>query len=174
MLLHTDLQDCCLRPWKAEDKKNLVNNANNHKIWRNLAHMFPHPYTEADAEFWISFANEPSSSTHLAIEFQGVAVGGIGIISGEGVFCRTGQFGYWIGEPYWGKGIATAAARAMVQHAWQSLPLARLEAPVIEWNPASMRVLEKVAFVREGILRHSVFKDGQLVDSIMYALVRNA
>ncbi len=46
---------------------------------------------------------------------------------------------------------------------------ARLQASVFAWNPASMRVLEKAGFVREGVLRHSVTKDGCLIDSVLYA-----
>lgn len=173
ILVHTDLKNCCLRSWKSEDKNELILNANNYKIWRNLTHMFPYPYTEQDAEFWIKFANEPSPSRHLAIEFEGILVGGIGIIAGEGIHCRTGQFGYWLGEPHWGKGIATAAARGMAEYARLNLPFARLEAGVFGWNAPSMRVLEKVGFVREGILKQSVFKDGELIDCVMYALVRD-
>jgi [ribosomal protein S5]-alanine N-acetyltransferase len=79
ILVYTDLKDCCLRSWKSEDKNDLILNANNYKIWRNLTHMFPYPYTEKDAEFWIKFANEPSQNRHLAIEFKGSLVGGIAI-----------------------------------------------------------------------------------------------
>ncbi|NBS98102.1 MAG: N-acetyltransferase [Betaproteobacteria bacterium] len=174
MLIRTDLPGCCLRPWKQEDKAALVRNANNRKVWRNLTEMFPHPYTEADAEHWLSIANELSPSIHLAIEVEGSAVGGVGVIAGEGIARHTGQFGYWLGEAHWGKGIATAAARAMAAHAFTGPQFMRLEAPVFEWNPPSMRVLEKVGFVREGILKRSVFKDGQLIDSVMYAHTRDA
>jgi len=173
MLLPTDLPGCHLRSWKTEDKPALIRNANNRKIWRNLTEIFPHPYTEADAEYWLSFANQATASIHLAIELDGEAVGGIGVIAGEGIACHTGHFGYWLGEAHWGKGVATAAARAMVAHAFSRSQFARLEAPVFEWNPPSMRVLEKVGFVREGVLKRNVFKDGQLVDSVMYALVRD-
>ena len=152
----------------------MVGNANNRKVWRNLTEMFPHPYTEADADYWLSFANQAAPSIHYALEFAGEAVGGIGVIACEGIACHTGQFGYWLGETYWGKGIATAAARAMVARVFSGSKFVRLEAPVFEWNPPSMRVLEKVGFVREGVLRQSVFKDGQLISSVMYAHIRDA
>jgi [ribosomal protein S5]-alanine N-acetyltransferase len=113
-------------------------------------------------------------STHLAIEVEGKAAGSIGTIGGAGELFKTAQFGYWLGEPYWGRGLATAAARAMVAHTFSLSHFARLEAPVFEWNPRSMRVLEKVGFIREGILRRNVFKDGQQIDSVMYALVADA
>ena len=165
----TSIETCALRPWTLADKSDLVRNANNRKIWRNLTESFPHPYTEADADHWFSIVGQSGRDIHLAIEFRGSAVGGIGAIAGEGVFRRTCQFGYWLGEPYWGQGIATAAARAFVRHLQDEQLFARLEAPVFQWNPASMRVLEKVGFVREGLLRKSITKDNQLIDSVMYA-----
>ena len=174
MLIQTNLPECTLRSWKQEDKASLVYNANNRHVWRNLTDVFPHPYTEADAEFWITFANKALPSIHLAIALDGTAAGGIGIIAGEGIARHTGQFGYWLGEAHWGKGIATAAARAMAAHALSDSLFERLEAPVFAWNSSSMRVLEKAGFIREGVMKRSVFKDGQFTDSVMYALIKNA
>jgi [ribosomal protein S5]-alanine N-acetyltransferase len=162
MRIQTSLSGCVLRPWRHDDKAALVSNANNRKIWRNLTEMFPHPYTEADAEHWLSIANQLEPSVHLAIEVEGSAVGGIGVIAGEGIARHTGQFGYWLGE-----------ARAMLAHVLAGSLFMRLEAPVFEWNPPSMRVLEKIGFVRESILKRSVFKDGELIDSVMFVFVRD-
>jgi RimJ/RimL family protein N-acetyltransferase len=113
-----------------------------------------------------------SEPTHWAIEVGGEAVGGIGIERGEGVYARSAHFGYWLGEPYWGRRIMSAAARACADHVFATCDVARLEAPVFAWNPASMRVLEKCGFVREGVLRRAAFKDGQLIDIVLYARVR--
>lgn len=174
MHINTNISGCSLRKWEKEDKPALVRNANNRKVWRNLTDAFPYPYTEADADFWIAIANQATPSIHFAIDLEGAAVGGIGIIAGEGIARHTGQFGYWLGETYWGKGIATAAARAMVAHAFSGSIFQRLEAPVFAWNPASMRVLEKAGFIREGVTKRSVFKDDQFTDSAIYALTSNA
>jgi [ribosomal protein S5]-alanine N-acetyltransferase len=174
MLLPTEIPGCVLRPWHPDDKPSLIRHANNRNVWRNLTHMFPHPYTHTDADAWVSVANQPSSSLHYAIVLESEAVGGIGAIAGEGISQRTAQFGYWLGEAHWHKGIATAAARAMIGHLGSTHAFSRLEAPVFEWNTRSMRVLEKVGFVREGVLTRSVFKDGQLIDSVMYALIADA
>jgi len=168
MRLATAKNGCVLRPWVTADKASLVSHANNHRVWRNLADVFPHPYTDADADQWLSLANSPSRSITFAIEVDGTAVGGIGARAGEGIFVRTAQFGYWLGEPFWGRGIMTAAAGAMLEHLKQDARFARLEAPVFEWNPSSMRVLEKIGFVREAVKRNSVTKDGQLIDSVLY------
>jgi RimJ/RimL family protein N-acetyltransferase len=170
--LVTEIEGCFVRSWQIADKDELVRIANKRQIWRNLTDLFPHPYTEADADFWIAHANTPSASIHQAVEVGGRVAGSIGIIAGEGMSRHTGQFGYWLGEGYWGRGIATAVARAMVAYADENLPFVRLEAPVFAWNPVSMRVLEKAGFVREGVLRRSAFKDGEFVDTVMYARVR--
>lgn len=162
---------CVLRPWRDGDQDALVRHADNRRVWRNLTHLFPHPYTRQDAEFWLSMASEPSRSTHLAITFDGEAVGGIGAIAGEGVGARTAEFGYWIGEAFWGRGLATAAAAAFKTHLMEQGEFVRLQAGVFAWNPASMRVLEKVGFQREGVLRRAVSKDGDIVDCVMYAYV---
>jgi RimJ/RimL family protein N-acetyltransferase len=171
MILPTALPSCILRPWALTDKESLIRNANNRNVWRNLTESFPHPYTEGDATKWLAFARDCGRDLHLAIDLAGVAIGGIGAIAGKGVACRTCQFGYWLGEAHWGKGIATAAASAFARHLAEHRLFARLEAPVFQWNAASMRVLEKVGFSREGVLRQSVTKDGQLIDSVMYACI---
>ena len=136
--------------------------------------MFPHPYTVADAVAWVRLATEPSPNIYLAIEHQGEAIGGIGVIAGDGNSFHTGQFGYWLGQPHWGKGIATHCARALREHVLAGGRFKRLEAPVFAWNNASMRVLEKSGFVREGLLCKSVLKDGQLIDSVMYAAISDS
>jgi len=174
MPLATSIPDCARRPWSRADKASLVANANNRKVWLNLTESFPHPYTERDAEEWFEVAACSGPSVPLAITLGRHAIGGIGAIGGNGVCVRTAHFGHWLGEPYWGKGIATAAALALLQHLGSETSFARLEARVFAWNPASMRVLEKVGFRREGLLRASVSKDGQLIDSVMYAYIIGA
>lgn len=172
MNLATDLAFCTLRPWREADKPALLRHANNRSVWRNLTDLFPNPYTEADADAWISIASRPGPSLHLAIAVDGEAAGGIGLAAGTGVDRLTAQFGYWLGEAFWGRGIATAAARAMRRHAFASTDFVRLEAPVFAWNPASARVLEKAGFTLESVRKNSVLKDGQLIDSFLYVAVR--
>lgn len=169
--MHLNCGQCIVRDWKPSDKASLVRFANDRNIWRNLTHRFPHPYTESDADSWFSVLALTPEPTHWAIEVDTSAVGGIGVIPGEGIHEKSGQFGYWLGEPYWGRGIMTAAVRATSEYAMSRFGLVRLEAPVFEWNAPSMRVLEKSGFVREGVLRRSVFKDGQVIDSVLYARV---
>jgi RimJ/RimL family protein N-acetyltransferase len=167
--MHLDCGLCVVRDWSLDDRDSLVRSANNRNVWRNMAHRFPHPYTAKHAEQWFQFLSRLPQRTHWAIEVDGKAVGGIGVEQADGVNAKTGYFGYWLAEPYWGRGIATAAVCRTSSEVLAQYAIARLEARVYEWNPASMRVLEKCGFEREGVLRRSIFKDGQVIDSVIYA-----
>ena len=85
---------------------------------------------------------------------------------------RTAEIGYWLGENFWGRGIAPAAVRAFTGYGFQTFNLLRMFAGVFSWNPASMRVLEKVGFKREGVMRHDVVKEDQVLDRAIYAITR--
>jgi RimJ/RimL family protein N-acetyltransferase len=170
--MRLDCGTCCVRRWSAADKPALLRFANNRQIWRNLTHRFPHPYTDADADTWLAKVAAKPAATNWAIEVDELAVGGIGMDPGEGVYAKSARFGYWLGEPYWGRGIMTAAVRGTVDYIFSHSDLVRLEAPVFEWNPQSMRVLEKCGFIREAVMRQSVEKDGQIIDAVLYARLR--
>jgi len=171
--MQLDCGACVVREWRPQDKVSLTRAANDRNVWRNLTDAFPHPYTDIDAELWIAMVRKMATPTHWAVEVAGEAVGGIGFEVGEGVYVKCGRFGYWLGRSYWGRGIMTAAVRATSDYVLAHFDVARLESAVFAWNPASMRVLEKSGFVREGVLRQSVFKDGELIDAVLYARVRD-
>lgn len=162
-----------LRPWGDSDLEALVRYGNNRNIWINLRDRFPHPYTRVNAEAWIAFykAQQPPL-TKFAIDLNGEAIGGIGIETFADVHRLTAEVGYWVGEPFWGRGIATAALKQMTAYAFSTFPFQRLQAMVFAWNSASARVLEKAGYVLEGTMRQSIIKDGRLGDSLLYARVR--
>lgn len=103
------------------------------------------------------------------IEYQGIFVGSIAIMPQTGWKAHSAEVGYWVGEEYWGKGIATQALRAMSELAFSTLIYKKLYAPVLAPNQASMRVLEKCGYVLEGVFREEVFKNGQYFDGYYYA-----
>lgn len=164
--------DAVLRPWRVDDRVSIAEEGNNRAVWRNLTHRFPHPYTVADADWWIAHCGKQEPPRDLAVDIGGKAVGSCGIEVGEGVGQRTGHIGYWIGEQYWGRGIGTAVVAALVDYAWDTFNVDRLQAEVFAWNPASARVLEKNRFHLEGTRRNAIFKDDQLIDEWMYVLFR--
>lgn len=163
------LSQAIIRDFKMSDKTNIAKHANNRKIWRNVRDAFPHPYTEENAEQWISSIIESVVKTKFAIIVDGNAVGGIGVEMKEDVYSQTMEFGYWIGEAYWNKGIITEAIQVMTGYVFQTFDVMRLEAHVYHWNVGSMRALEKAGFVKEAILKKRVFKDGEYVDEHIFA-----
>jgi [ribosomal protein S5]-alanine N-acetyltransferase len=169
--MNLDCGKCRVRDWSAADKSALLRHANNRNVWLNLAHRFPHPYTESDADSWLGLLEKNPYPSHWAVEVDGAAIGGIGIDPGVGIYSKSAVFGYWLGEAYWGRGIMTAAVDVTSRYVLEHYNLVRLVSPVFEWNPASMRVLEKCGFVREGVHRKGVFKDGQVIDEVVYVLI---
>jgi ribosomal-protein-alanine N-acetyltransferase len=171
--LQLDVPGCVIRPFQSSDRDAIVRHANNWNVARNLRDRFPHPYTVAEAEAWLALVPTQSPATNFAIATADELVGGIGIELQTDVFRRGAELGYWLGEAYWGCGIATAAVTAFTHYAFEAHDLLRIFAGVFSWNPGSMRVLEKAGYIREGVLRQSVVKGGQVLDKMLYAVTRD-
>ena len=171
--MEMDLTRCKVRSWKKNDLASIVRHANNRNVWINLRDRFPHPYTLADARSWLQSVSEYRPETNFAIAVKEEAVGGIGFALQQDVAYRSAEIGYWLGEEYWGRGIATEALVAVTQYAFATHDLCRVYAHVFEWNHASARVLEKAGFMLEGRLKKSVTKAGRTIDQLMYAIIRD-
>ncbi len=162
-----------LRKWQLSDKTSLAENANNIHIWNNLRDYFPHPYTEEDGEQFIRMVLEkPNPVTDFAIEVDGKAVGGIGIVLQSDVERITVEMGYWLGENYWNKGIMTQAVKEMSTYVFENFPVHKIFAPVFEFNLASQKVLEKAGFEKEVILKQAAIKNGKIIDLHYYSLIK--
>jgi RimJ/RimL family protein N-acetyltransferase len=146
--------------------------ANNRKIWANLRDAFPHPYTLEDAQNFLRRVMSEKPNTAFAIATPSEAIGCIGLQMGRDVHHKTAELGYWLGEPFWSRGIMTEAVAALTPCAFGMFGLQRIYAEPFANNRASARVLEKAGFVCEGRLRGSIFKDNQRLDSLLYARVR--
>ena len=161
-----------IRPWEMADASSIVKFANNPKIAENMRDGFPHPYTLTDAERFITMATTTTSALLLAIEVNGEAAGGIGVTPLANEYRKTADIGYWLAEPYWGKGIVTAAVKALIPIAFEHFDIVRIQAGVYSTNPASMRVLEKAGFEREAMHKKAVFKNGVVMDEIVFVRFR--
>jgi ribosomal-protein-alanine N-acetyltransferase len=162
-----------LRPWQPDDAEALAAIANDRSVWINLRDRFPHPYTLDDARSWIAFASgQADPLTHPAVVVGGAVAGGMGLMPLDDVNRITVEIGYWLGRDFRGRGVATAAVRALTAYAFDVLGFERVEAPIFAWNPASGRVLEKAGYVLEGRFRRRMIKDGRIDDELLYARVR--
>jgi len=166
------LSRCRLRPFRDGDQGSIARYANNRRVWLNLRDGFPHPYTRADADAWVRRVAGQDPPTQCGIEVEGDVVGGIGLTPQEDVHRRSAEIGYWLGEPFWGRGIMSEAVPAFTEYAFATFDVCRLYATVFEWNPASARILEKAGYVLEARMRKSVIKDGQTIDQLLFAYVR--
>ena len=169
--MHLALATCVVRSWRATDVDSLARHADNRKIWINLRDAFPHPYTKRDAREFIRATRRRSPETFFAIAVGEEAVGGIGFVLHPDVERVSAEIGYWLAEPFWGRGIVTDALVAVTAHAIDTYHLTRLYAVPFAWNSPSCRVLEKAGYVLEARLRNSAIKDGQLTDQLQYAFV---
>ncbi|RYP91604.1 hypothetical protein DL770_002230 [Monosporascus sp. CRB-9-2] len=165
---------CYCRPYLDTDAEAAAGAANDPNIARWMRDIFPHPYRLEDAENWIRIANSRTPTRDFAIiALDGTFVGGLGLTPRTDVESRTYEMGYWVGKKHWGKGIATAAAGGLARWAFATFPdLLRLEARVYERNVGSDIVLRRAGFLKEGLLRQAIFKDGKVLDLAIYGLLR--
>jgi ribosomal-protein-alanine N-acetyltransferase len=170
-LLQLDCGIALLRSWRPDDLDSLVANASHADVSRGLRDRFPYPYTGDDGRAWLARAVDESDRA-WAIEIDGAAVGGVSLHPGVDVHRHSAELGYWLGRRYWGRGVMTTILATFSDRAMSAFRLHRLFATVYANNPASMRVLEKVGFEREGVQKSAVVKRGELLDLYVYARVR--
>lgn len=158
-----------LREWRTEEAELLAKLANNKKIADNMRDIFPYPYTIQDASQWIALNETRIPKNTFAIEANGVFAGGCGIHPKDDVLRHSAEIGYWIAEPFWGKGIATDAVKQLLEITSIQFPnIVRLYAEVFEHNKASMRVLEKNGFYLECIRKKAVIKNNFVMDDYVW------
>ena len=164
---------CTVRSYRPADAASLAKHGNNRRIWENLRDRFPHPFTEANGAEYIAHVLQAEVPTSFAIDVGGEAVGGISLHIGTDIERICAEMGYWLGEEFWGRGIATSAIGLVTNYAFSELGLSRVFAIPFTNNVGSCRALEKVGYEREGMMRRSALKDGQIRDQFLYAKVRD-
>lgn len=164
-----------LRKWRLEDAEELACAINNKKVQDNLRDGLPFPYSKADAEWYINeMLNADENSTFaFAVTAEGRVAGSIGAFRQANIHCRTAELGYYIAEPFWGKGVGTAAVNQICRYIFENTDIIRIFAEPFAYNGASCRILEKNGFQLEGILRSNAVKNGQVLDMKMYSLIKS-
>ena len=155
-----------------DDAAGLTAGINNYSVWLHLRDWVLHPYTVEDAITYLQRVTTPQSEHAVCVEVDGIVRGGMSNRIGSDIHCRTAELGYWLAEPLWGRGIMTAAVRAFVPACLQAFDLDRIFATTSSKNPASARVLEKAGFTFEGRLLKNAIKGDEVLDSLIYAWIR--
>jgi ribosomal-protein-alanine N-acetyltransferase len=165
--------DITLKPLEPADAEGIATLANDPDIFKNLRDIFPSPYTLGDAQAYIKLQQSKNPALSMGIYYKTQIIGVITLRPGEDVYRFSAEIGYWIGRPYWGKGIMTKAIKLMLHYGFDTLKLHRIFADVYSTNPPSMHVLEKCGFTLEGINKHAAFKLGEFVNTHKYAIVKS-
>jgi len=159
-----------LRQWKLEDIDSLVTFANNPKIAANLTDQFPNPYNIEDGKKFITMATKDDPVRIFAIDIKGEASGAIGIFPQTDIHNMNMELGYWLAEPYWGKGIVTNAVVQIVKYGFNTFEANRIFARPFGTNIASHKVLIKAGFTLEAKFEKTIFKNGNYDDEFFYAI----
>ncbi len=159
-----------LRGWELSDLNNLVSYANNINIAKNLTDQFPHPYTMEAGKKFIDQASLANPIHIFAITLNNEAIGGIGIHPKEDISKKNAELGYWLAEPFWGKGILSQTIPKMVAYTFANFDINRIYARPFGSNIASQKVLEKNGFILETSFKNTFFKNGKFEDELIYAI----
>jgi len=165
------MSEILLNNLKAKHYSELAEIANDIDVWKNVRDMFPHPYTIKDAQFFIDQITSKPTNFIKGIFYNKRLAGVIGVHSQTDIYRKSGELGYWLGRPYWGKGLATEAVRLVIGEAFDKLKIVRIFAGVFEQNIVSQKVLLNNGFEYEGRAKKAVFKNGQYCDELKYALI---
>ena len=139
-----------------------------------LSNRLPYPYTEESADWWLGVVSEHEGKDGVfrAISVDGKIVGNISVEQKADVYCKDGEIGYLLLTPCWSRGIMTEAVRQICEIAFSELDIIRITGLVYAPNIASRRVLEKNAFIQEGLQRNAVYKDGNIFDLCVYGKLK--
>ena len=161
-----------LRPFRFNDVEDVFEYANDEE-WSRYLLVLPVPYTWAHAERFVAgqILRDRFSYPSWAIEVHGRVAGGISLrFEAEQ---RVAELGYAVARALWGQGLALEAARAVLDVAFREYPaLNRIRASADARNTRSIRVMQKLGMTREGLLREDRAFRGELVDEVVFGLLR--
>lgn len=163
-----------IRKWRLSDKDDLAEAVNNKNVQDNLRDGIPYPYTPSDAEWYINEMRgaDPEDVFAFAITLDDKVIGSISVARQPNIHKRTGELGYYIGEPYWGNGYTTEAVRKICAFVFEHTDIIRIFAEPFAYNIGSCRALEKAGFQYEGTLRANAVKNGTVLDMKMYGRIK--
>jgi len=162
-----------LRPWHTNDLGNLVKYADNPKIAMNMTDQFASPYLRENGIKFIEFANSGEPLRIFAIDLDGESIGGIGLHPQSDIERKNAELAYWLGEPFWGKGIISKVVPQMVDYGFANFDLHRIFGRAFGRNIASQKVLEKAGFNLEAKLKDAFYKNENFEDAYIYSILKN-
>ena len=164
-----------LRPFQPDDAPAVQRLAGAYEVALNTLSI-PHPYPEGAAAEWIAstekaFEEEKLLNFAIIVRETGEIAGSIGLKMTPAH--DKAEIGYWIGVPYWNRGYATEAGKALIDYGFREWNLNRIDAGHFDRNPSSGRVMQKMGMQYEGRHRQAIKKWDEYVDVTYYAILRS-
>jgi len=163
-----------LKKFEEKYAMSLAKYGNNKKLADNMRNAFPHPYTLEEAYKFIETCknNDEKKDIVRAIILDDEFIGTIGVFVKDDVYSLSAEIGYWLAEPFWGRGIMTKCVKDLCDYVFLNYNIIRIFTEIFAYNEGSKRVLEKAGFKFEGTKRKSIYKNGNVYDSLAYALIK--
>ena len=161
-----------LKNYQIDIAEKFAEYRNNPAVLDNGYDKVPNPFRVKDANEFIAVQLEKKPAWRKLIYWKGQFVGEIGIDIKKDIFRLSAEIGYFIAEPFWGKGIASTAIKLMTDYAFQNFNIIRIEAGVLAFNKPSMRVLEKNDFYLESIKKNAVIKNEKITDAYLWVKLK--
>ncbi|MCL9806630.1 GNAT family N-acetyltransferase [Flavobacterium amniphilum] len=162
-----------LRSYAFEHLEDFVKHRNNPNIAKNGFDRTPFPYTIEYATELFERNVDKNPAERFLIFHDNQLCGEIGIWLRDDIQRLNADIGYFIAEPFWGKGIATEAIRLMTEYTFKTFDVIRIVAGVFEFNKASMKALEKNGYILESIHKKGVIKNNEIVDDYVWVKFRD-
>lgn len=164
-----------LRKIRLADLPSLIKYVNNKKISDNIINI-PFPYGEEDAIFRMNFVNQGFKNEErfvfaIILKEQDELIGEIGLHLDKSN--NRAEMGYWIGEPFWGKGIATEALAAILKFGFEEVKLNKIYATHYIENPSSGKVLLNNKMIKEAELKEHYKTESGYGSVIQYRLTKD-
>jgi RimJ/RimL family protein N-acetyltransferase len=165
-----------LSEFRSSDKGALIAHLNDREIYNRMLRI-PFPYTDGSADEWLALVAKITQQQGRPVQWairsaDDALIGGCGFGGFQVGKSHRAEVGYWLANPFWGRGIMTAVVQRLCRHAFEEFGLAKITAHIFPHNPASARVLEKCGFQEEGFLRRHFLKEGQFLDARLFGLLR--
>jgi len=161
------------RPYNLDYADMFAQIRNNPNILDNGYDKTPNPFTKQDAINFINIQLGKIPPQRFLLFFDNELAGEIGITIQEDVHRLCAEIGYFIAEPFWGKGLATEAIKKMTEYTFTTFEIVRISAGVFDFNKASMKALEKNGYYLESIRKKSVIKNGKIIDDYIWVKLKN-
>ncbi|RLL48325.1 N-acetyltransferase [Oceanobacillus piezotolerans] len=173
MLQSLNTERLVLRPYELSDASKVQVLAGDKELAETT--FLPHPYTIELAENWISSHSQLMKNGNafpfaVILKTENKLVGTMTIRVDK--LHNKGELAYWIGKEYWGKGIATEAAKTVLEFGFGELGLNRVWAPIMSKNKASSKVMEKIGLKYEGTLKQDILRWGKYEDVDVYGILK--